>query len=115
MYVVAVILESSDADLDSPSIAREALACCVQLVSVSAVYRILDRLEGRNVVTWKPARKGPSITLRSDRRYKVTVDGQKVFERSLGLLPIEDRGRIARKARGIGVDRLSGLNNEEDT
>lgn len=116
MYVVAVMLERSDADLDDLSIAQEALACCAQLISVSAVYRTLDRLERRGVVTWESASEGPARAVRSNRRYKVTRDGHKAFERSLGFLSVEDRGKIARKATRFQVERRNpfGLNDDED-
>lgn len=105
MYVVAVILERSDADPDGLSIAREAVACCVQIISVSAVYRILDRLELRGVVIWEHAGKAQKTDARSDRRYRVTSDGQMVFGRSLGFMPIDDRGRIALKVTRFRDDR----------
>jgi DNA-binding PadR family transcriptional regulator len=117
MYVVAAILESSDADLDGLSIARDALACCTQLISKTAVYRTLDRLERRHVVTWEQAEEGHALTVRSDRRYMVTTEGRTVFDRSLGLMPIEDRGRIALNAKQFQADdrSLICLNEDEDT
>lgn len=99
MYVVAAILESGDADLDGLSIARETLACCAELISKTAVYRTLDRLERRHLVTCDPAGEGHAPTVRSDRRYGVTIHGREVFDRSLGFMPIEDRGRIRDKAK----------------
>ncbi len=117
MYVVAVLLKSGEAGLDGPSIAREALACCAQLISVTAGYGTLDRLEQRHLVTWEQAGEGCETAGRSKRRCKVTTDGRKVFDRSLGIAPVDDRARIALKsnqARGDGRSR-SGRDAGEDT
>jgi DNA-binding MarR family transcriptional regulator len=117
IYVVATLLEHSEADLDCLSVAREALACCAQLISVSAVYRTLDRLERRSVVIWDHAGEAADPDIRSNRRYRVTLEGQKIFERSLGLLPIDDRRRITLKAPSFRLDGRSRrrLSDDEDT
>lgn len=117
IYVVAAILESDDADLDGLSIAREALACCAQLISKTAVYRTLDRLERRHLVTWEQAGEGHAMAVRSDRRYMVTIYGREVFDRSLGFMAVEERGKIALKAKQFQVDSSSlfGLDADEDT
>lgn len=117
MYVVAAILESGEPDLDGLSIARQALASCTQLISATAVYRTLDRLERRHLVTWEQAGEGHAMAVRSNRRYRVTINGRRVFDRSLGFMPIEDRGRIALKAKQFQVDsrNLFDLDDDKDT
>jgi DNA-binding PadR family transcriptional regulator len=116
IYVVAVMLESNEADLDGLSIASEVLTCCAQLISVSAVYRVLDRLERQHVVTWEQSGEGSATPVRSRRRYRVTIDGQNIFAQSLGFVPIEERGKIAHKTRKFQVVRrgLFGPNENED-
>jgi DNA-binding PadR family transcriptional regulator len=98
MYVVAAILESGGSCLDGRSIARDALARCALLISTTAVYTTLDRLERKHLVTWDHAGGEQTIAVRTHRRYSVTIDGREAFSRSLVFMPIEDRRGFSRRA-----------------
>jgi DNA-binding MarR family transcriptional regulator len=100
MHVAAAILENSQAGRDSVSIAHAAMASCSVLISATAAYRTLDRLERRHVVTWEPGEGSDSAGNRKDRHYRVTVEGMKLFDRSLGLLPRAEQANLAAHGRG---------------
>jgi DNA-binding MarR family transcriptional regulator len=99
MHVIAAIGESGSGDRDGLSIAHSAMARCAQLVSVAAVYRTMDRLEGRNLVTWRQAGEDDAMPGRGHRRYRVTIEGRKGFDQSLGFMPIKDRQMMAFAAK----------------
>jgi hypothetical protein len=95
MHVAAAILEHSQAGRDSVSIAHAAIASCSVLISATAVYRTLDRLERLHVVTWEPGEGSDSAGKRKDRHYRVTIEGMNLFDRSLGFLPPDERAKLA--------------------
>ena len=105
MHVVAAMLENQEVGRDSLSIAHAAMASCSVLISATAAYRTLDRLEKRHVVTWEPGAESDGASGRKERRYRITNEGMKLFDLSLGFLPLDERVRLA------GADRATAMEN----
>ncbi len=101
MHVIAAMLENQHAGRDSLSIAHAAMASCSVLISTTAAYRTLDRLESRHMVTWEPGEDSDSAGGRKERRYRLTIEGMKLFDLSLGFLPLGERVRLAVHGRGL--------------
>lgn len=101
MHVVAAMLKKQQAGRDSLSIAHAAMASCSVLISASAAYRTLDRLESRHMVTWEPGEDSDSAGGRKERRYRVTIEGMKLFDLSLGFLPLGERVQLVVHGRGF--------------
>lgn len=101
MHVAAAILENSPAGRDGVSIAHAAMASCSVLISATAAYRTLDRLERWHVVTWEPGEGSESAGNRKDRHYRVTIEGMKLFDLSLGFLPRGERAKLTLHGRGF--------------